>query len=223
MRKEKKYIIKNNDINSIILLSKELGTLDEFSDNSASYKIDSFYRLIWQAKDVSGKIRIRKYISNEKETYFLENKYKEGGKSFKKRIEIDKSLSVELLQQSDINSLISCIANIDPQILFFMDFYIDFQMKIESIMLSYKRKAFILNMDHLEYRITIDFDLSINYENKNFPLLSEKECILEIKGVKLRKIINLYHINEIASRSKLSKYKRAMIFINSKVRLQDEL
>ena len=223
MRKEKKYIIEQDNINNIILLSKELGTLDKFSDNDASYKIDSFYRLIWQAKDARGKIRIRKYISNGKETYFLENKYKEDGKSFKKRIEIDKSRYIELLQKKDIDSLISFIAEINPEILFFMKCYIGCQMKIEDINLSYKRKAFILKIDAKEYRITIDSNLSINYQNTKHPLLSEKECVLEIKGVKLRKIIDLYRINEIASKSKLSKYRRAMIFINSKERLQNEL
>lgn len=215
LRKEKKYIVDVKDIDDVILLSKKIGHIDKYSGKDSSYDVESFYRLIWETDTASGKIRLRKYSADGKVTCFLENKYKKNGNSFKKRSKIDTSVYSQLIKQNNINSTLRDIYKINSELLFFINEK-NSQLKLEQIKLFYKRRAFLLEINGNEYRLTIDSDLSIDYNNSKIRIIPQQKCILEIKGKKLKPIQELYKLDRFANRCKISKYKRALYFINSK-------
>ena len=83
-------------------LCQKIGIIDQHSDDSNSYTVISTYRLIWKSNDQKGKVRLRQYIVNNHRAFFLENKYKQNGQSYKIRIAIDEITYKELRKPQNL-------------------------------------------------------------------------------------------------------------------------
>lgn len=219
MRKEWKFILSADEVGAIFSFLKSVkATVDENSGINQSYSIKSVYLLVWNNIYSHGKIRLRVYKNNNQNTYFIENKYKQGKYSFKIRIPIEED-QYEKLCTTSKDELISIISHLYPQIINFdmNDFLLSIDYK--RIIVEYMRKAYSLIFEDENLRITIDSQIFFIFDKDDkISLLPSDKQLLEIKGLNVSKFVRTYLPWLSKNKIKYSKYRKSTDVLNNERR-----
>lgn len=202
-RTEVKYIIDNKDTNTLLICLNKKARIDSHCVNGI-YHIQTIYLLDWKALGLKGRIRVRKYTSGDENSYFIENKYKNNICQYKKRVKITEDKYMEII--SNPSNFITS-NNIAYKEIFFFINCSNVESKEIFFNISYIRKAYYIQINNEEVRITIDSYLRTQLDNNFCSLFEKNYSILEIKGKNVNdKIIDIFNLENPMFFDK-SKYK----------------
>ncbi|MGB7605451.1 MAG: hypothetical protein WBL93_08225 [Lutisporaceae bacterium] len=200
-RVEIKYMVDYVFLDKILSFFNEFGTIDDYSDNSGIYKINTYYISSWNsftrtAKN-HGHLRIRSYPFND--NIFLEEKYRIRNRVYKKRYRIDQEKKILLMNFNKFSQIerFNELNNIEfsKPLSFISDF--------DKLEVEYSRIAYIIEYKNLRFRATVDKDL----KSSNNILLPNK-CILELKVDKDFQNVSALFLRKFnLLPQKISKYK----------------
>lgn len=185
-RKEKKYVLSSSQFEQLITLIKPYITEDEYPSQTVhSIYLDTpsflLIRNSIDAKKYKEKIRLRGYGTVENNSkVFLELKKKLNGIVYKRRLSLPLNVAEEYIQ----NGIVPDSSQIMQEIEAFMRFY---NRPKPKIAICCERLSFIAK-DDKNLRITFDTNIRYRFDNLSLthsptgtPLLSDGECVMEIK------------------------------------------
>ena len=176
-RTEIKYIINNKDKSTSLTYLNNNAQIDPYCVNGV-YHIQTIYILAWKTSEFKGRIRVRKYVSGNENSYFIENKYKNKLYQYKKRVQITEKEYTEIV----FNPNNFTISEVVSEEIFFFKKYSIVETKKIFFNISYIRVAYKLRRNNETIRVTVDSHLRTYLENEVCYLLKKDYSILEIKG-----------------------------------------
>lgn len=200
-RVEIRYVFDYGFLDKILSFFNEFGTIDDHSDKSGIYKINTYYVSSWNsftrtAKN-HGHLRIRSYPFND--DIFLEEKYRIRNRVYKKRFHIDQEKKILLM---NFNKL-SQIERFNKLNNFEFSKPLSFISDFDNLEVEYSRIAYTIKYENLKFRATVDKDLK-SFNN----ILLPNKCILELKVDKDFQDVSALFLSRFnLLPQKISKYK----------------
>lgn len=207
MRFENKYYLPDKNENKLIAFCREHGKLDENCFGENGYEIETIYKTNWKTIEVRGKIRLRKYFTYNKTFYFIEEKIKNKGIGTKNRVQIDVDIFSELEACAYMDEFNRILTNNNIS-------FSNTPSELYTYRLKYFRAPWEIQFEGNKYRITVDNDLKVIVDGKDFHPIKDGYSIVEIKGKDSKKneaidLLNRLEKEYFLMPVKISKHKLA--------------
>jgi hypothetical protein len=180
MRMEIKYRLPSSDVDNIIDFSDKYGTADKYCLDGQGYVIQSTYIYEWREyfKGLKGKLRLRNYINDNQNSFFIEEKVKFGIWGSKNRCAISKQEYKKIKNISDTKSLReqSCV----DKLVFFRSSATEGDLL--NLTIRYYRNAWTVKYRNTKFRLTVDKDIECYLCSGFKKIVPSDVYILEIKG-----------------------------------------
>lgn len=186
MRKEKKYIVNQEQMHKLCQVLLQHMNYDRYCQNGQWYLIRNVYldtvdnhliRLSTNKPYYKEKMRIRKYgtYGDGVDNYFLEIKKKTGGIVSKRRVKLKKDELNAFLFHKTMPSYSDYMTN---QVLNEFLYFLSYREVQPAVYLTYERLAFF-GKDNKDFRLTFDRNLLSRRSNFDFDNDEDLESIID--------------------------------------------
>ncbi|MDP3486905.1 MAG: hypothetical protein Q8S19_03095 [Bacillota bacterium] len=204
MRLEFKYYIPIDLGARLMELCAKHGTLDGYGTDNKGYTIVSIYKNVWAEEKLSGKLRLRKYVSLARTSFFLEEKVRIGSCIEKNRIPLTERQYIDLIATEQKESLQKLVNLSDLP-------YFSFAAhggSFETIAICYDRVPWQVRLNGVDFRLTLDNQVFFVNGIQKHRLIPEEVMILEVKGGEdIESVVNYFFKMYGIFPEKVSKYK----------------